>query len=148
MIDKCCHKLQQGSVTNYQLVCDKIENIDFKKSKLIIMNYTLQFIPVEQRLPLLKRIFKSLENGGILILSEKIISESNDFNPLLTTLYYDFKRRNGYSELEIHQKREALENVLIPLTPSDQLELLKRAGFQKEDMIFRWYNFACFMGIK
>jgi tRNA (cmo5U34)-methyltransferase len=81
-------------------------------------------------------------------MSEKIKCTNKMIHTLQTDLYYDFKRRNGYSELEIAQKREALENVLKPLTPAQNLEMLSNAGFKKSDMLFRWYNFACFIGIK
>ena len=67
---------------------------------------------------------------------------------IITDLYYDFKRRNGYSELEISQKREALENVLVPVTPKEQLEMLDDAGFDYSEMLFRWYNFASYIGMK
>ncbi len=115
---------------------------------MVIMNYTLQFIPRDRRLGLVKKIYDSLNTGGVFIFSEKIVSSNTSVNDLLTDLYYDFKRRNGYSELEISQKREALENVLIPLTAEEQMELLQKAGFVKCEVLFRWYNFACFIGIK
>jgi tRNA (cmo5U34)-methyltransferase len=112
------------------------------------MNYTLQFIDPALRFDLMKKIYDSLRPGGLFIFSEKIASSQSRVQETITDLYYDFKRRNGYSELEISQKREALENVLIPYTASEQLELMRKAGFNQSEMIFRWYNFACFIGMK
>lgn len=130
------------------LINQVIEDVDFKPSQMIIMNYTLQFIDPSIRFALLKKIYHSLLPGGVFILSEKIKCPTQKIDQSMIDLYYDFKERNGYSKLEIAQKREALENVLRPLTPTQQLDDLKHAGFVESDMIFRWYNFASYIGIK
>ncbi|MBL6990134.1 MAG: carboxy-S-adenosyl-L-methionine synthase CmoA [Bacteriovoracaceae bacterium] len=148
MINKCRQGLIEDLVVGIDLICDDIENVELLAAQMVIMNYTLQFIPRDRRLGLVKKIYDSLNTGGVFIFSEKIVSSNTSVNDLLTDLYYDFKRRNGYSELEISQKREALENVLIPLTAEEQMELLQKAGFVKCEVLFRWYNFACFIGIK
>lgn len=147
MIKKAQLKLE-GLLHPYNLLIDDIENVSMQNAGVVIMNYTLQFIAKDRRPTLLKKIYDELRPGGLFVLTEKIDSENEDIHQLLTSLYYDFKRRQGYSELEISQKREALEKVLIPHTPEVQIELLKEAGFTKTSMIFRWYNFACFIGIK
>lgn len=148
MIEKANAKAQGHSIKNLEFHVDDILTFEIPQSHLIIMNYTLQFISADARDQLLKKIFKSLLPGGMLILSEKICSPQGQIQSLITDLYYDFKRKNGYSELEISQKREALENVLVPITPEEQVGSLKRAGFEKSEMIFRWYNFASYIGWK
>ena len=148
MIDECGRKLSNEKDISYELIQGKIQDIELKSSKLIIMNYTLQFIPKELRLQILKKIYKSLQKGGIFIMSEKIKPECFNVHTLYTDLYYDFKRRNGYSNLEIMQKREALENFLTPNTIREQKNLLGAAGFESFETIFQWYNFASFIGIK
>lgn len=115
---------------------------------IALMNYTLQFIPKSERVSVLKKIYQSLKPGGLFILAEKVMSPTSEVQEVITDLYYDFKRRNGYNELEISRKREALENVLVPLSQEEQTEMLKESGFHKSEMIFRWYNFACYVGIK
>lgn len=148
MLEKCREKMNKKKIANVELIHGDAREQKLEKSSMVIMNYTLQFITPNHRPELLSKIFKSLDKNGIFIYSEKIKSSNHTINDLLIDLYYDFKRRNGYSEMEISQKREALENVLIPLTADQQLELLKNAGFKKTEMLFRWYNFACFIGIK
>lgn len=148
MLSVCQQKFREKDVKNFELIQSDLENVDFRPCGLVIMNYTLQFINPLNRLKLLQKIYQSLRPGGIFILSEKIKVENNEIHDLFTDLYYDFKRRNGYSELEISQKREALEKVLNPITPSSQIELLKMAGFKKVEILFRWYNFASYIGIK
>ena len=148
MLKKAEEKLLAQKITNATLLNQHLEACSLNCAQIVIMNYTLQFIPPERRPALLKKIYNALNPGGIFILSEKIKSDNHSVNNLLTELYYDFKKRNGYSELEISQKREALENVLIPLTPEKQIELLEQAGFTKVENLFRWYNFASFIGIK
>ncbi len=148
MLEKAQEKLQGHQVENYQLKCADINDLQLSESSVIIMNYTLQFLTPEGRENLLQRIYNSLKPGGIFFLAEKITTDNNHFQELFTDLYYDFKRRNGYSEMEISQKREALENVLIPNSPKELFDKLKEAGFDNTEMVFRFYNFACFMGVK
>lgn len=125
-----------------------LEDIELSESGMVIMNYTLQFLPLENRPALLKKVYDSLKPGGLFIMAEKINCHDDSVNDLIVDLYYDFKRRNGYSEMEISQKREALENVMRPITPTEQIDMLKSAGFDKCEMVFRWYNFCCYLGVK
>ncbi|MGB0454843.1 MAG: carboxy-S-adenosyl-L-methionine synthase CmoA [Bacteriovoracaceae bacterium] len=148
MIEKATQKLKAYSSNNYELHCQDLNEIDFQTADMVIMNYTLQFISVGKRVDLLTKIFRALKPGGLFLLSEKIKTDNPFFEELFIELYYDFKRGNGYNELEISQKREALENVLVPLTPAQQLEFMSQAGLQNVEMLFRWYNFASFLGIK
>lgn len=148
MIEKANQKKNDLHLDQIQFEVADILNWEIPPSHMVIMNYTLQFISPNDRDVLLKKIYDSLKPNGVLVLSEKISSPQSQVQDLITTLYYDFKRRNGYSELEISQKREALENVLVPITPEEQIGALKRAGFEKSEMIFRWYNFASYIGWK
>jgi tRNA (cmo5U34)-methyltransferase len=91
---------------------------------------------------LLKQIYAGMNTDGVLIVVEKVLAEDSCFNRKFIKYYYDFKRRNNYSEMEISQKREALENVLIPYKLSEDISLLKEAGFSNIDTFFKWYNFA------
>ena len=149
MIKKCNQKLSETGVKSAEVFCTDIGSFKFDRpADMIIMNYTLQFIPHEDRQQILKNIYIALRPGGVLILSEKICTDESSFHELITDLYYDFKKRNGYSSLEISQKREALENVMRPITPKEQIKMLNESGFEKCEMIFRWYNFASYIGIK
>ncbi len=131
-----------------ELLTQDLTQLNFQQCGLVIMNYTLQFIDPAERYHLIERIYNALRPGGIILLSEKIKSPQKRVQDLTTKLYYDFKKRNGYSELEISQKRSALENILIPYTANEQISLLQKAGFEQSEMIFRWHNFASFIGIK
>lgn len=115
---------------------------------VILCNYTLQFIRPLLRQDFIKRLAASLPNGGLLFVSEKIISQHSRLNRTFIDIYHDFKREQGYSELEIAAKREALENVLIPFSPEENIRLLKKSGFQEAEMFFRWINFASFVALK
>jgi tRNA (cmo5U34)-methyltransferase len=148
MLEKCRSKTESSGVADCTLHCMNIEDTEIRDADLVIMNYTLQFLDPDNRVRVLKNIYHGLKPGGVFVLSEKIRTDEPRVQELLTDLYYDFKRRNGYSELEIAQKREALENVLRPITPQQQLEALREAGFTRADMIFRWYNFASYIGIR
>lgn len=148
MIEKATAKLKSYQATGVELKAQDILTTSFESSGLFILNYTLQFIHPDKRLELLKNIYSSLRPGGMLFMAEKIKADDESFQKTITDLYYDFKRTQGYSELEISQKREALENVLIPLSPEAEMSLLKKAGFESCEMMFRWYNFAAFIAFK
>jgi len=120
----------------------------FKNPKAIIANYTIQFVRPLKREKLIQKIYNSLQNEGIFLMSEKLITENKKLNKTMIDVYYDFKKDMGYSEYEIAQKREALENVLIPYTMQENIEMLKNAGFKYIDVIFRWNNFATFIAFK
>ena len=121
---------------------------DLSNSKAIIANYTIQFIRPLKREKLIQKIYNSLRNDGIFLMSEKLITENKKLNKIMIDLYYQYKKQKGYSEYEIAAKREALENVLIPYTMQENIEMLKNAGFRDIDVIFRWNNFATFIAFK
>lgn len=121
---------------------------DFTKSNVIITNYTLQFIRPLYREELVKKIYNSLSDDGVFIFSEKVVSEDKILNKQLIDKYFEFKKEQGYSDFEIVQKREALENVLIPYSEKENRQLLKRVGFKHSETIFKWMNFATFIARK
>lgn len=121
---------------------------EYKEADLFISNYTLQFIRPLIREELVKKISASLKKGGIFIFSEKVISHHPKLNKDLIECYYDFKKEQGYSEYEIMQKREALENVLVPYSEDENIKMAKNCGFSHCEVVFRWANFATFIAIK
>jgi tRNA (cmo5U34)-methyltransferase len=113
-----------------------------------ILNYTLQFIRPVQRPVLIEGLYSNLRPGGVLILSEKTILPDKRLNRIFIDIYHDFKREQGYSDLEIARKREALENILIPFSVDENKDLLSRAGFEPAACFFQWFNFSSFVAIK
>ena len=121
---------------------------DYKEADVFVSNYTLQFIRPLVREELIKKIYDALNNDGVFLFSEKLISHEKQLNKELIELYYDFKKAQGYSEFEIVQKREALENVLVPYSEEENIAMAKKAGFVHCEVIFRWANFATFIAFK
>ena len=113
-----------------------------------MLNYTLQFINPSIRVQFLTNVYNGLRNNGILVLSEKVVSRDKSFEQQFLDSYHQFKRRKGYSELEIANKREALENVLIPLTVQENCDLLMQAGFSRVEPFFQWFNFVSIIACK
>ncbi len=149
MICKAKKRMSEfSSSINVQLRCEDILHAPITDASLIIMNFTLQFIPPKQRQPFLNRIYQGLLSKGALLISEKVKHPHQEIETRELAYYEDFKKRNGYSETEISQKRKALENVLISHTLQENLESLQQAGFALTDVVFKWYNFASFLAIK
>ncbi|GAA0346897.1 carboxy-S-adenosyl-L-methionine synthase CmoA [Bowmanella denitrificans] len=149
MIERCQRHIQAfKSDVPIQLVCDDLQNIRITNAAMVVMNFTLQFIAPPQRLDILQGIYQGLNPGGILVLSEKIRHPSEAGNELLIELHHEFKRRNGYSELEISQKRTALENVMLTDSFSQHEQRLKQAGFSDVLLWFKCFNFASLVAIK
>lgn len=121
---------------------------EFNSANAVILNYTLQFIRPLKRVNFIKKIYDGLEDGGIFILSEKLLYEDKKLSKNMIEIYEEYKEKNGYSKYEIAQKRQALENVLIPFSEDENKKLLKDAGFKVVETIFKWGNFASFMAIK
>jgi tRNA (cmo5U34)-methyltransferase len=124
-----------------------ILELDFQPCSVVALNFTLQFIAPQQRLELLGRIHQSLLPGGALILSEKLQFSDPDEQQLLTDLHIGFKRANGYSELEIAQKRSALDNVMKPDSLEQHRERLLAAGFSKVVPWFQCLNFSSLIAL-
>lgn len=125
-----------------------LRELKIESAMAVIMNYTLQFIRPLYRARVIRQIYQGLNPGGIFILSEKVLDSGTHLNRLFADMYYQFKRRQGYSELEISRKRERLENVLVPYSVREQLELLHESGFRQVEIFFKWNNFASFIAIK
>lgn len=146
MLEKCQEKLQALDLQDaVHLQYGDIQSLVFSSASIVLMNYTLQFFDVDARPHVLRKIAAGLTAGGMLFISEKVRHEDPDTDRQLTELYFDFKRRNGYSELEIARKRDALENVLVPLTVAENIRLLNDAGFQQVELMLKWFNFATFV---
>jgi tRNA (cmo5U34)-methyltransferase len=147
MLDRASSKAKAFGV-DLSLINADLHDADYIDAKLILSNYTLQFIRPLQREKLVKKIYDSLEDDGIFIFSEKVISSNSKLNKQSIDEYYEFKKTQGYSEFEISQKREALENVLIPYTEEENKKMILDAGFSSCETIFKWVNFATFIAIK
>ncbi|MGR9086648.1 MAG: carboxy-S-adenosyl-L-methionine synthase CmoA [Gammaproteobacteria bacterium] len=150
MLSKCQSKLDEaGFKRPYELkVADLSQNIEISNASVVILCLTLQFVRPINRAKLLKSIFDGLNKGGVLILVEKILAEDSNLNRDFIKYYYDYKRRNDYSELEISQKREALENILVPYKFSENNRLLLETGFAHCEVFFKWYNFVGLIAVK
>jgi len=122
--------------------------VEVKNASVAMLVLTLQFIRPLYRERVVKAIYDGLAENGCLIVVEKVLGENSTFNRLFIKHYYEMKRRNGYSEMEISQKREALENVLVPYRLEENKELLRGAGFRHVDVFFKWYNFCGMIALK
>jgi tRNA (cmo5U34)-methyltransferase len=127
---------------------EDITRVELPDGGVILCNYTLQFIRPPTRPQLARRLYAALPPGGLLLVSEKVISHDPILNRVYIDLYHRFKLRQGYSELEIAAKREALENILIPFSIDENRDLLAQAGFSSVETFFQWFNFASFIAVK
>ena len=125
-----------------------LDDVELENASVVTICWTLQFIRPLQRDRLIKKIYDSMADGGVLITTEKVLTNDSNMNRFFIDFYYDYKRRHGYSEEEITRKREALENILIPYRVDENVELFRRNGFQIVETFFQWYNFAGFLCVK
>lgn len=150
MLERARGKLEAATTHRpVELLCLDLERgVPVHGASLVVMILTLQFIRPLRREAVIADIAQGLVERGALILVEKVLSGNSLVNRLFIEHYYDFKRRNGYSDMEIAQKREALENVLVPYHDAENRELLLRNGFRYCEPFFRWYNFCGILAIK
>jgi len=153
MIKRCESAIRLDSDSHPKLApvtlhCSDLQSIKIERASVVVLNFTLQFIPLEERQTITQSIYDGLLPGGILLISEKVIFEDAPHQTLLTELYHNFKRNNGYSDLEIAQKRTALEAVLRPETIDTHKQRLKNAGFSSVDVWFQCLTFASLIAIK
>ena len=143
-----CEKNLHNKVDNLQAICDDINQVKINSASIVVLNLTLQFIDVNLRSNLIKKIYDGLESGGILIISEKIHFDDAVTQNQITKLHMDFKKEYGYSELEIANKRQAIENVLITETKEQHLNRLRDCGFVETSCFFQCLNFVSFLSVK
>lgn len=128
--------------------CADIRQIAIERASVVVLNFTLQFIPVEDRAILLSKIYQGMRPGGVLILSEKLCFDDSRQQALQTDMHQHYKKMQGYSDLEISQKRTALENVLLPEPFSVHQKRLLEAGFSSAEIWFQYFNFASMLALK
>jgi len=109
---------------------------------------TLQFLPLARRQEILRQAYRNTRPGGALVLVEKVRGASVALDRMMVERYHAFKREQGYSEAAIEKKRQALSDVLVPLTARQNEDLLAAAGFRQIDCIWRWLNFAAWVAVK
>ncbi len=148
MLDRMRLHLNENQLHSIDMVCADIRAIPIEQASVVVLNFTLQFVPIADRPPLIAKIYQGLLPGGALILSEKIAFVDPRQQQLHTELHHAFKQAQGYSELEISQKRTALENVLLPETLETHQNRLRDAGFASAETWFQYFNFASLIALK
>ncbi len=149
MVERCkLHINAYRSDTPVQVIEADIRDIEIENASVVVLNFTLQFLSPEDRFALLEKIYAGLRPCGILILSEKYVFENQPAHELLIDLHHDFKRANGYSELEISQKRSAIENVMRPDSIEAHKQRFEKIGFSSYEVWFQCFNFGSMFAIK
>lgn len=146
MIERCREIVGDAGMVDLRLA--DIRDIEIANASMVVMNYTLQFIDIDERDRLVRRIADGMNDGGLFVLSEKVVDENAHMEDLLVELHHEHKRRNDYSELEISRKRAALENVLVPETVARHRQRLSDAGFAHSAVWLRYFNFVSIVAIK
>jgi tRNA (cmo5U34)-methyltransferase len=149
MVERCRKAVERiHTCANVVVVEGDILATEISNASVVVLNFTLQFVPLEKRSQLLCNICAGMRPGGVLILSEKVGFGDEHLNEVLSGIHHDFKRAHGYSDLEISQKRSALENVLVPETIPTHRERLLQAGFSSCDVWFQCFNFMSMLAVK
>ncbi|MGM0593356.1 MAG: carboxy-S-adenosyl-L-methionine synthase CmoA [Pseudomonadota bacterium] len=149
MVERCRENIAADlSPTPVEVTCGDIRTTEIEKASVVVLNFTLQFLQPEERLALLRRVYTGLLPGGVLVMSEKIRFADKTSQQFQEQMHLAFKRANGYSALEISQKRQALENVLIPETIEQHRQRLQQSGFSRVEPWFQAFNFASIAAFK
>ena len=149
MLERCRASLQaQAPGGGWEVRLEDLRGTRIKEGSLVVLNFTLQFVPDEEREGVLSGVFEGLVSGGALVLADKLRFADAGAQAQLTDLHEEFKRLQGYSDLEIAQKRRALEAVLMPNTCERHLERLAAAGFAEPRLCVQALNFGAFLAVK
>ncbi|WP_413738649.1 carboxy-S-adenosyl-L-methionine synthase CmoA [Sodalis sp. RH21] len=149
MVDRCRrHIAAFRATTDVEVIEADIRDVPIENASLVVLNFTLQFLEPSDRQAVLDRVFAGLNPGGAVVLSEKFSFTDPGIGELLFNMHHDFKRANGYSELEISQKRSLLENVMLTDTVETHKERLRQAGFGHAEVWFQCFNFGSLIALK
>jgi tRNA (cmo5U34)-methyltransferase len=130
------------------VVAADVRHIAISNASMAVMNYTLQFLPLAERDAMMAKVGRGLNEGGLFVLSEKVVEEDAAIEALIVELHHEYKRRNAYSDLEISRKRAALENVLIPESIRTHRRRLAEAGFRHIGVLLRYFNFVSLVAVR
>jgi tRNA (cmo5U34)-methyltransferase len=149
MLDRCREQLAVHELrVPIELICADICDLHIERASMVVLNFTLQFIPLDRRQRLIRNIYKGMISGGILVISEKFKLEDPAADAFMIEMHHAFKKDNGYSDLEISQKRSAIEDVLIPETVDVHQQRLRAAGFEQVEQWFQCFNFMSMVARK
>jgi tRNA (cmo5U34)-methyltransferase len=153
MIERCREIIDEddrlnGPETQVDIAQDDIRNAHIANASMVVLNYTLQFIDAADRDAVLQNIYDGLNEGGVLVLAEKVVDDDPHMEELLVDLHHEHKRRNHYSALEVARKRAALEDVLVPETVQAHRERLQRVGFSRSAVWLRYFNFVSIIAFR
>ncbi|WP_157993670.1 carboxy-S-adenosyl-L-methionine synthase CmoA [Candidatus Erwinia haradaeae] len=150
MVECCRSYIKQHSNSDVlvEIYENDIRKVSIQNASLVVLNFTLQFLHPDDRQELINNIWKGLNPQGVLVLSEKFHYVDKDLNTLLTNMHDNFKRDNGYSDLEIHQKRCMLEKVMLTDTFETHVQRIQNSGFQNYGLWFQHFNFGSFIALK
>lgn len=148
MIERARLKARAYEACNIEFLHQDFLEYEFLPSKVMIASWTMQFVRPLMREKMISKIYQSLEHNGIFLMSEKMVSSDKVLDRLMIERYHQYKATQGYSQIEINQKREALENVLVPYTQEENFSMLKNAGFKSVEILFKWVNFALLIARK
>ncbi|PKE29004.1 carboxy-S-adenosyl-L-methionine synthase CmoA [Rahnella sp. AA] len=149
MVERCRRHIDAfRAETPVNVIESDILDIELKNASMVVLNFTLQFLEPADRQRLLNQVYQGMRPGAALVLSEKFSFEDKDVGELLFNMHHDFKRANGYSELEISQKRSMLENVMLTDSVETHKARLHQAGFQHTELWFQCFNFGSLIAVK
>jgi len=149
MLDRCKKIINTNTHdTLVDLIYANLQDVVIQNASVVVLNFTLQFIPRALRDGVIDGIYRGLQPGGIMVLSEKVTFEDPHLDQLNIELHHQFKRANGYSDLEVAGKRNALETVLLPETLNQHKKRINTAGFNSCDVWFQCFNFASLIALK
>lgn len=153
MVKRCkqivaAEQAQSPGGARIEVIQGNIRDVAFSNASMTVLNYTLQFLPLDQRDEMIARVFSGLIDGGLLVLSEKVVDPDPEMEKILVALHHEHKRRNDYSSLEIARKRAALETILMPETVNDHRDRLLSTGFRSAAVWLRYFNFVSIIAIR
>jgi tRNA (cmo5U34)-methyltransferase len=149
MVGKCKANIKKQKLSrNIKVICDDLQSIKIENASMVVLNLTLQFVAPKMRKKIIKKIYNGMIASGVLFLTEKIAFKNKKENDFQVKSYHTFKKLKGYTDLEISQKRTALENVLIPDTIATHKQRLKECGFSNVYIWFQCFNFVSMIAVK
>jgi len=149
MISKCRKIIDDDDASvPVDVIAADVRGADIENASMVVMNYTLHFLPIADREDMIAKVCAGMNTGGVFVLSEKVLNEDREIENLLADLHHEQKKRNAYSDLEISRKRAAIENVLVPESLASHKARLTSAGFSHVGVWLRYFNFVSLVAIK
>lgn len=142
MLDKAADNLREAPADRIEYVQARIQDapLQHTDADLTVSLFTLQFLPLRDRVSALRNARLAATETGALIVAEKVRPSDSRWSEIANDASHDWKAAHGIPDTAIRAKARALRGVLAPHPHSTLVQVVTAAGWCAPEVLFRWHS--------